>query len=267
MDYSRYTNLKVELHEHGIAEVILGEPGKLPAADAAGHGELADIWRDLDRDPAVSVIVVRGQDKGFSAGGTLDLVAAMVDEFEHRARVWKEARDIVYNMINCSKVIVSAINGPAVGGGLAVALLADISIAAKNARLIDGHTRLGVAAGDHAAIIWPLLCGMAKAKLHLLLSNEISGEEAERIGLVSMAVEADQLRDTAFDVAKKLAAGPQTALRWTKHSLNNWLRQAGPIFDNSVALEMLGFTGPEVREGLAAVRERRTPNFPAGSPI
>ncbi|MCK9988696.1 MAG: enoyl-CoA hydratase [Azoarcus sp.] len=267
MDYSRYTNLKVELHEHGIAEVILGEPGKLPAADAAGHGELADIWRDLDRDPAVSVIVVRGQDKGFSAGGTLDLVAAMVDEFEHRARVWKEARDIVYNMINCSKVIVSAINGPAVGGGLAVALLADISIAAKNARLIDGHTRLGVAAGDHAAIIWPLLCGMAKAKLHLLLSNEISGEEAERIGLVSMAVEADQLRDTAFDVAKKLAAGPQTALRWTKHSLNNWLRQAGPIFDNSVALEMLGFTGPEVREGLAAVRERRAPNFPAGSPI
>lgn len=267
MDYSRYTNLKVELHDHGIAEVILGEPGKLPAADATGHGELADIWRDLDRDPAVSVIVVRGQDKGFSAGGTLELVAAMVDEFEHRARVWKEARDIVYNMINCSKVIVSAINGPAVGGGLAVALLADISIAAKNARLIDGHTRLGVAAGDHAAIIWPLLCGMAKAKFHLLLSNEISGEEAERIGLVSLAVEADALRDTAFDIARKLAAGPQTALRWTKHSLNNWLRQAGPIFDNSVALEMLGFGGPEVREGLAAVRERRTPNFPPGSPI
>ena len=266
MDYSRYTSLKVEHHGDGIAEVVLGEPGKLPAADAAGHGELADIWRDLDRDPMVSVIVVRGQDKGFSAGGTLDLVAAMVDDFEHRARVWKEARDIVYNMINCSKVIVSAINGPAVGGGLAVALIADISIAAKNARLIDGHTRLGVAAGDHAAIIWPLLCGMAKAKLHLLLSNEISGEEAERIGLVSMAVEADALRDTAFDVAKKLAAGPQTALRWTKHSLNNWLRQAGPIFDNSVALEMLGFGGPEVREGLAAVRERRSPNFPSGSP-
>jgi len=267
MDYSRYTSLKVELHEPGIAEVILGEPGKLPAADAAGHGELADIWRDLDRDPAVSVIVVRGQDKGFSAGGTLDLVAAMVDDFEHRARVWKEARDIVYNMINCSKLIVSAINGPAVGGGLAVALMADISIAAKNARLIDGHTRLGVAAGDHAAMIWPLLCGMAKAKLHLLLSDEISGEEAERIGLVSMAVEAERLHDTAFDVAKKLATGPQTALRWTKHSLNNWLRQAGPIFDNSVALEMLGFTGPEVREGLAAVRERRSPNFPSGSPI
>jgi len=267
MDYSRYTGLQVVKHDKGIAEVIMGRDGKLPAADHAGHGELADIWRDIDRDPDISVAIVRGQAKGFSAGGTLELVADMVDSFEHRARVWKEAREIVYNMINCSKIIVSAINGPAVGGGLAVALLADISIAAKNARLIDGHTRLGVAAGDHAAIIWPLLCGMARAKLHLLLSDEVSGEEAERIGLVSMAVEADALMDSAFDIAARLAAGPQSALRWTKHSLNNWLRQAGPIFDNSVALEMLGFTGPEVREGLAAVRERRTPAFPPGAPF
>lgn len=267
MDYRHYTGLRVVLHPAGIAEVILGEPGRLPAADAAGHRELADIWRDLDRDPAVAVILVRGQEKGFSSGGTMELVAAMVDDFEHRARVWKEARAIVYNMIDCSKPIVSAIAGPAVGGGLAVALIADISIAARNARLIDGHTRLGVAAGDHAAIIWPLLCGMAKAKLHLLLSDEVSGEEAERIGLVSMAVEADALLDTAFDVARRLAAGPRTALRWTKHSLNNWLRQAGPIFDNSVALEMLGFSGPEVREGLAALRERRKPEFPSDSPI
>ncbi|WP_249115825.1 enoyl-CoA hydratase/isomerase family protein [Azoarcus sp. L1K30] len=267
MDYTRYTSLQLVRHDRGIVELVMGRDGKLPAADHAGHGELADIWRDLDRDPEVAVIIVRGQAKGFSAGGTLELVGDMVEHFEHRARVWKEARDIVYNMINCSKIIISAINGPAVGGGLAVALMADISIAAKNARLIDGHTRLGVAAGDHAAMIWPLLCGMAKAKLHLLLSDEISGEEAERIGLVSMAVEADALMDTAMEVAGKLAAGPQTALRWTKHSLNNWLRQAGPIFDNSVALEMLGFTGPEVREGLAAVRERRPAEFPQGAPI
>ena len=267
MDYSRYTSLQLIRHARGVVELVMGREGKLPAADHAGHGELADIWRDLDRDPEVSVVVVRGQARGFSAGGTLDLVADMVDDFEHRARVWKEAREIVYNMINCSKIIVSAINGPAVGGGLAVALLADISIAARDARLIDGHTRLGVAAGDHAAIVWPLLCGMAKAKLHLLLSDEISGEEAERIGLVSMAVEADALMSTAMDIAGRLASGPQSALRWTKHSLNNWLRQAGPIFDNSVALEMLGFTGPEVREGLAAVRERRTPDFPPSAPI
>ena len=267
MDYSRYTSLHLTRHPRGIVELVMGRDGKLPAADHVGHCELADIWRDLDRDPEVSVVVVRGQARGFSAGGTLELVGDMIDSFEHRARVWKEAREIVYNMINCSKIIVSAINGPAVGGGLAVALLADISIAARDARLIDGHTRLGVAAGDHAAIIWPLLCGMAKAKLHLLLSDEISGAEAERIGLVSLAVDPEALHHTAMDVATRLAAGPQSALRWTKHSLNNWLRQAGPIFDNSVALEMLGFTGPEVREGLAAVRERRNPEFAQHTPI
>jgi len=261
IDYGAYESLRVFKHGDGVAEVILGSEGRLPAADRRGHGELANIWRDLDRDDEVRVAVIRGQAKGFSAGGTLDLVQDMADHFEHRARVWREARDLVHNMIDCSKILISAINGPAVGGGLAVALLADISIAARNARLIDGHTRLGVAAGDHAAIIWPLLCGMARAKLHLLLSDEISGEEAERIGLVSMAVEEGELMEKALAIAHQLAAGPQSALRWTKYSLNNWLRQAGPIFDNSLSLEILGFTGPEMREGLAAVKERRPADF------
>src|SRR5205814_4270485 len=97
------------------------------------------------------------------------------------AQTMKEARDIVHNMINCDKPIISAINGVAVGAGLAVALLADISIIAEDARLTDGHVRLGVAAGDHACIIWPLLCGMAKAKYYLLTCDFIDGREAERI--------------------------------------------------------------------------------------
>ena len=104
----------------------------------------------------------------------------MATDFETRSRVWREAREMVYNIINCSKPLVSAMHGPAVGAGLVCGILADISIAAKTARIIDGHTRLGVAAGDHAAIIWPLLCGMAKAKYYLLLCEPISGEEAER---------------------------------------------------------------------------------------
>jgi len=133
-------------------------------------------------------------------------------------------------------------------------ILADVSIASKKAKIIDGHTRLGVAAGDHAAIVWPLLCGMAKAKYYLLLCEQVSGEEAERIGLVSLCCEEAELQAKALEVARKLAAGAQTALRWTKYSLNNWLRMAGPSFDASLALEMLGFTGPEAKEGLASLR-------------
>ena len=262
MDYSSYQDMKVRRLEPGIVEVVMGEEGKLATATANAHAEMARIWLDIDRDPEVRVAILRGAGKGFSAGGDLAMVEQMTQDFAVRARVWREARDLVYNMINCSKIIVSAIHGPAVGAGLVAALLADISIAAKNARLIDGHTRLGVAAGDHAAIVWPLLCGMAKAKYYLLTCDTVSGEEAEKLGLVSLTCEEAELQAKALEVARKIATGAQTAIRWTKYSLNNWLRMAGPSFDASLALEMLGFTGPEAKEGVAALKEKRKPSFP-----
>jgi len=263
MDWSKYRDLRIRRLEPSILEIVMGEEGgKLSTATARMHRELAEVWLDVDRDPQTRVAVLRGAGKGFSAGGDLAMVEEITRDFAARARVWREARDIVYNVINCSKMIVSAMHGPAVGAGLVVGLLADISIAARNARIIDGHTRLGVAAGDHAAIVWPLLCGMAKAKYYLLLCEQVSGEEAERIGLVSLACEEAELQAKALEVARKLAAGAQTALRWTKYSLNNWLRMAGPAFDASLALEVLGFTGPEVKEGIASLREKRSPSFP-----
>jgi len=263
--YAHYRSLRLRRHSHGVLEVVMSGEGMnksgLAAADEHMHRELADIWRDIDRDPHTRVAVIRGEGKGFSAGGDLGLVEQMADRFDVRSRVWREARDLAYNVINCSKPIVSAMHGPAVGAGLVAGLLADISIAAHDARIIDGHTRLGVAAGDHAAIVWPLLCGMAKAKYYLLLCEAVSGAEAERIGLVSLAVDPDQLLPRAFEVASRLALGSQSAIRWTKYSLNNWLRQAGPAFDTSLALEFMGFAGPDVREGVASLRDRRAPRF------
>src|SRR5690606_28021757 len=166
-----------------------------------------------------------------------------------------------------SKPIVSAMEGPAVGAGLVAGLLADISIAAKDARIIDGHTRLGAAGGDHAAFVWPLLCGLAICRYYLLLCEAVSGEEAERIGLISLCTEADQLHDKSIEIAKKLARGSPSAMRWTKYALNNWLRMAGPTFDSSLALEFMGFRGPDVKEGLASIREKRRPNFDPNSPL
>src|SRR5919205_1763241 len=211
MDYSSYKDLKVRRLEPGILEIVMGEEGKLAVATANAHAEMARIWLDIDRDPEARVAILRGAGKGFSAGGDLAMVEEMTRDFAVRARVWREAKDLVYNLINCSKLVVSAMHGPAVGAGLVCGLLADISIAAKNARIIDGHTRLGVAAGDHAAIVWPLLCGMAKAKYYLLLCDQISGEEAERIGLVSLCVEDDALHKTALEIAGRLAAGSPSA--------------------------------------------------------
>jgi len=264
MDYSRYQTLSIGRRgpSDSVLDIVMRAPnGKLPTAGHEGHRELAEIWRDVSADDSVRCAVLRGEGQGFSGGGDLSLVQDMANDFEVRSRVWKEARDLVYNVINCDKPIVSALHGPAVGAGLVAGLLADIPIAAKDARIVDGHTRLGVAAGDHAAIVWPLLCGLAKAKYYLMLCEPVSGEEAERIGLVALAVERDQLLPKAYEVADRLAQGSQSAIRWTKYSLNNWLRQAGPAFDTSLALEFMGFAGPDVREGVASLRERRPPKF------
>ena len=127
--------------------------------------------------------------------------------------------------------------------------------------MTDGHLRIGVAAGDHAVAIWPLLCGMAKAKYYLLTSDFIDGREAERIGLVSKAVAADEVLPTALEIAHRLAVGPQDALRMTKRSLNYWLRPALPWFEASLAYEVLNFFGPEAAEGINALREKRQPNY------
>ncbi len=253
--------LRLEHHPQGVVELVLGPPGTLPACDAHAHAQLGTLWRGLAGRAGVRCILIRSEGKGFSAGGQMALVEDMLAHETTRLRVMREARDLVQGMIDCDLPIVSAIHGAAVGAGAALALLADVSIAAHNAKIIDGHTKLGVAAGDHAAVIWPLLCGMAKAKYHLLTCAPLSGAEAERIGLVSLAVPEDELLPRARAVAATLAAGSPTALAWTKRSLNHWLRAAWPAFEHSLALEILGFAGADAREGFVALQQKRPPQF------
>lgn len=258
---SDFSGLAFEEPEPGILELVIANEGKRNSATESMHRDLALVWRAIDADPAVRVALVRGAGQHFSSGGDFAMIERMIADEQTLIRVWKEASDLVYNLVNCSKPVVSAIRGTAVGAGLAVALLADVSVAARNAQILDGHTRLGVAAGDHSVIIWPLLCGLAKARYYLLTNEPLSGEEAERIGLVSLCVDDEAVRDRALGVARGLASGSVTALAFTKHALNNWLRLAGPSFDASLALEFLGFRLGDAREGLDAVRNRRPPSF------
>ena len=267
-DYSKYQHRIVGVDE-GVAKVTINRPDVYNAANDRLHWELGQIWLDIGQDPDVRVAVVTGAGRAFSAGGDLEDIEGrtrmeMGKAAEEMLRVMGEASALVYNMVNLDKPVISAINGVAVGAGLAVALMADISIAAEDARITDGHTRLGVAAGDHAAMIWPLLCGMARAKRYLLTSDFIDGREAERIGLVSMVVPGDKLMDTAMDYARRLADGPQSAIRFTKRALNQWLRLGGlASFDYSLALETLNFFQEDVKEGLEALKEKRSPSFPS----
>ncbi|MFV0317886.1 MAG: enoyl-CoA hydratase/isomerase family protein [Microthrixaceae bacterium] len=258
--YAEFTGLRFDRPRDHVLRVTLDAPG-LNAVNRQVHRQLADVWLTVDRDPDTHVAVLRGEGRALSAGGDFELLDDMIEDYEDRTLVLREARDLVFNVINCSKPIVSAIHGPAVGAGLVAAVLADVSVAARNARIIDGHTRLGVAAGDHAAICWPLMCGMAKAKYYLLTCEPLTGEEAERIGLVSLCVDEDEVQDRALEVAANLAAGSQSAIRWTKLALNNWYRDHSSIFDASWGLEFYGFGGPDVAEGLASHRQKRSPEF------
>lgn len=262
--YRSFEQLSVTV-EDGIAVVRIPAPGSSGRRQAAVHAEVARIWRAVGEDAAVRVVVVTGAGDEFyvsaDAGGLKAIPGIAKEEtFELLQRMLGEGRDIVYGIIELDKPVVSAINGPAAGGGLAVALLADLSIAAQDATLVDPHVALGLAAGDHAAMIFPLLCGMAKSKLYLLTSDALDGREAERIGLVSRAVPSDEVMDTAMSYARRLADGPQYATRFTKRALNQWLRLGGlTAHDYSAALEGLNFFGAELRQAAEAFAHAATP--------
>jgi enoyl-CoA hydratase len=261
--HDAFPDLLFDQRPDGVLVIVINRPETLNATDEVLHRQLADVWREVSRDPAVRVAVITGAGSAFSAGGDLDMIKASAGNFAGASMLMREARDLVQALIDCEKPVISAINGVAVGAGLVTALMADISIIAEDARFTDGHLRLGVAAGDHAAMVWPLLCGMAKAKYYLLTSEFIDGREAERIGLVSKCVPAEDLMDEALAVAVKLANGPQMALRWTKRALNGWYQIGSPIFEASLGFEMLSFLGEDAAEGVSALLEKRRPDFRA----
>jgi enoyl-CoA hydratase len=265
MRYEEFEHLTFDRPRPGVLLVTLNRPESLNAANVRMHKEMSEIWSVVDEDDAVAVSVITGAGRAFSAGGDLEMIEEMTRDYEALVVQWHDAGSIVEKMLAARKPVVSAINGVAVGAGLAVGLLADVSVVAESARLSDGHVRIGVAAGDHAALLWPMLCGFAKAKYYLLTSDFVSGAEAERIGLVTRCVADDRVLQEALEIAERLAKGSRTAVQWTRRVLNEHLRQGLPIFGESLALEMLGFLGPDAREGLAAVRERREPRFGTSS--
>ena len=267
--YDRYAQIQLDRPHPRVLRITMNKPERLNADRPGDARELARIWRDVDADPDTSAVIVTGAGRAFSAGGDLDMVERTgrrlrraLPGLEGSAQPRLQHRQLP--QADRQRDARARRSAP----GSSSALLADISIAAKTARLIDGHTRLGVAAGDHAAIVWPLLCGMAKAKYYLLLCEHAHrrGGRADRPGLARGRRRSSSTTRRSR-VAVRLAEGAPAAIRWTKYALNNWLRRAGPAFDASLALEFLGFAGPDVREGIASLREKRAPKFNPSSPL
>jgi enoyl-CoA hydratase len=265
-DLARYADFTIVRFDRPAAHVLrmtLDNPAARNALTRQMHVEVVRALRLVEDDAETRVIIVTGAGKAFCAGGDFaEMPNKLPYDINGRfSEGFGDARELIAAIINCTRPIVSAINGAAVGAGLALALLADIPIAAKQAKLFDAHLRIGVVPGDHAAMIWPLLCGLAKAKYYLLTNEILTGEEAERINLVALAVEAEELQDKAISVATKLAQTAPTALRMSKYALNHYLRQNQTVLDLSLAFEMVNFGSDESEEAMRAMEAGEAPRF------
>ena len=245
--YDEFPSLRFERPQEGVLQIVLSGANRNAPSHQA-HADLVHVWERIREDPSVRCVLLRGEGEDFCSGGSVELAAPLVSDWNARVRLFEEARLMVRNFIDCPVPIVSAVNGAAYGAGLALALLADVSVVGRTARLRDSHVSIGLAAGDHAVLCWPLLVGMAKAKYYLLTNKLLLGEEAERIGLVSLCVDDAEVQAEAAEIASAIAA----AVQWTKHTLNHWYRQATPAFEAALALEVLGFTNPELKEKFTA---------------
>lgn len=237
--------------ERGIVVVTIERPDRLNALREVEHDRFVTIWAEFDNRPEVRVIVVTGEGRSFSAGGDLEFVQSVTTDDSVRANAWWAARGIVRGILDCRKPVVAALEGAAVGAGNAIALMADICVAAEDAKIIDGHLASGASPGDHAAFLWPLAMGVNRARGKLLLGEVITGAEAADLGLVYEAVPAGQSLDRALDLAAKIAAYDAFAVEATKVSTNGLLRQQWQTFEAGLALEFMCFTNQSTRDRIS----------------
>jgi enoyl-CoA hydratase len=270
INYSEYEFLKVEVADR-VATITINRPEALNAVNNVVHHELEQIWIDVRADRNVNAIILTGAGRAFCAGGDVKgmadgtLLGANAKQGKGRGRgpiAASNGRRLVDNMLDVEQPIIGAINGDAVGLGATLALLCDITVVSEKARLADTHVKVGIVAGDGGAVIWPLLIGPHRAKEFLMRGNFINGAEAGRIGMVNYAVAPELVMPKARELAQELADGPTWAIRWSKVSVNKWLKQqSNLIMDASLAYEMMSFSHPHQKEAVKAFIEKRKPNF------
>ena len=259
-DYSRYETLSIDVQDQ-VATVTLNRPERLNAVNPQMHRELEELFGAIGYDDDINAIVLTGAGRAFCAGGDVKGMDARVREGSARIPL-RGAKRLIQSMLEVEQPLIGAVNGDAVGLGATIALVCDIIIAAENARFGDTHIRVGLVAGDGGAVIWPLLVGVAKAKELLFTGDLVDAREAERIGLINRVVPAGKAYDEALALAKRLAAGPTRALRWTKLATNKRLKdEVNLVLDASLAVETLSFATEDHKEAARAFVEKRPPKF------
>lgn len=264
MSYDAYRNVAVTVTD-GLAEVSLNRPDQLNGVNAELHQELEDLWPELAQDEAIRVILLTGAGKAFSAGGDIANMAARAGTEESMRQALslpRRGRRLMQGLLDISQPVIAAVNGDAIGLGATLALFCDIVVMAEEARLGDPHVRVGLVAGDGGALIWPLLMGPNRAKDMLMRGRLVTGSEAERMNLVGYAVPAGEVMPKAREIATDLLRLPPWAVRFTKASVNQRLKQGlNEVLDLSLAYEALSFQTRDHGEAARAFLEKRRPDF------
>lgn len=263
--YTKYQDLKIEVADK-VATVTLNRPQARNAINQRLIRELRTIWDDLSDDTDVNAVVVTGAGDFFSVGGDVKAMSDrpggdVLEEGEvHDPMV---SRRLVNRLLELDKPIVAAVNGDCIGLAATVALLCDVTVMAADARIGDTHvSRVGLVAGDGGTVIWPLLIGVNKAKEFLMRGTLLMGNEAERIGLVNHCVARGEVMPMAQQIAHELANGPSWAIRWTKLSVNQIVKdRVNHLMEASMALEQVTFGLADHREATTAFKEKRKPRF------
>ena len=245
-----------------VLRVTIDHPSSpLNAVDDRLHRDLTALFAGLKRENEARAVLLTGRGRAFSAGGDFAWFPTLQEPGRLEA-LRRDAKQLIWDMLDVEIPIVAAVNGHAMGLGASIALLCDVIFMADTATIGDPHVKVGIVAGDGGAAIWPLAVGPARAKEYLLTGDALTAAEAERIGLVNRVVPAAELDAAAMAFAARLAAGAPLAVRYTKLAVNKLVKDALNVaFDASTALELLTFRSEDHQEALAALREKRPPVF------
>jgi enoyl-CoA hydratase len=261
MNFSDYRAMLFRRDGH-VLHATLNRPDTLNAVDADLEHDLGRLFGDVARDPETRVLVLSGAGRAFSAGGDVEEMQRGINDPDRFLAGMAQGKRLIFSLLDCPKPVIAKVNGPAMGLGATLALFCDLIIATREAKIADPHVRVGFAAGDGGAVIWPQLIGYARAKEYLLTGDSLTGEEAARIGLINRAVAASDLDRTVDELAQRLANGAARAIQWTKLAVNMGLKQlAHSILDTSFAYEALSNLTKDHQEAVNAFREKRPPRF------
>jgi enoyl-CoA hydratase len=256
-----YSTIRLERRAR-LLVITLNRPDALNAFNLTLHDELPDVLNFAREDAGSDVILLTGAGRAFSAGGDIDHLQRNAENpalFDHEAA---QAKRIVFTLLDIEKPVVCRMNGHAIGLGATLALLCDVIFANERAKLADPHVAIGLAAGDGGAVIWAQRIGLAKAKEYLFTGEMLDATTAAHIGLINHALPADKLDATVDAFCQRLLDGATQAIRYTKMLTNIELKRiAAELMDVGVGYESMTVRSADHREGIAALREKRKPNF------